>query len=43
MIFPPENIDQFGFLKRFHSIQINHPTKKTIQGRMIKLFRAGRP
>ncbi|WP_261888169.1 hypothetical protein [Vibrio rhizosphaerae] len=41
--FYPESIDQVGFLKRFHPTQINHQTKKTIQGRMVRLFRAGRP
>ncbi len=31
--FYPENIDQVGFLKRFHPTQISHPTKRIIQGK----------
>ncbi|KUI98162.1 hypothetical protein VRK_28630 [Vibrio sp. MEBiC08052] len=42
--FYPEIIDQLSFVDSvFLPTQISHPTKKTIQGRMVRLFRAGRP
>ncbi|QMV14905.1 hypothetical protein Vspart_02181 [Vibrio spartinae] len=35
MIFHPEFSDRIDFLRMFHSIQTNHPTKKTIPGEWL--------